>query len=52
MKSRRLTTDQVEAHYRTHPPDHKGPKLALWVKALLVLAGAAAVVGVFLALAG
>ncbi len=52
MSRQKLTTDQVEAYYRTHPADHKGPKMSLWLRAVLVAAGAVMVLGFFLAVTG
>jgi hypothetical protein len=52
MNRRYQTTADVEAHYRTHPPDHKGPPVALWLRIVLIAAGAVMVLGVVLAFAG
>jgi hypothetical protein len=46
-----LTTDQVEAYYRTHPADHKGPPVPLWLRIVLIAAGVVMALGVILAFA-
>jgi hypothetical protein len=50
MNRRYQTTADVEAYYRTHPADHKGPKMALWLRIVLIAAGAVMVLGFILAL--
>jgi hypothetical protein len=51
MGRQKLTTDQVEAYYRTHPADHKGPPVPLWLRVVLIGAGVVMVLGVILAFA-
>lgn len=30
------TTADVEAHYQTHPPDHKDPAMSPWLRASII----------------
>ena len=51
MGTQKWTTDQVEAYYRTHPADHKGPAFPLWLRVVLIAGGVVMVLGVVLAFA-
>ena len=43
------TTADVEAYYRHHPPDHKGPAVPVWLRAAVIAGGVLMLLGVLLA---